>query len=247
MGLVASVCQPSMLRMLIWLEASSAQNNMAALSADGSTVWVLLRRLNSSCNRTIAFVVRALRHWLGGSRVKVKSRSPASCRLSGTAPCLSRHLRMKDLAARLDLLARRRVDHAVVIGGDLLRRSGACASRFRCLWTVQRWTGTPSQTAAIACTELKTVGVSVACYLPDSLMKELYPAAAAANRRALAFIGDANGAGCRGLGRAAWTRLALKLLPLCTSIPRSAVTLPAGLLPAWSWVVAPDGRSSPMT
>src|SRR5207253_10947508 len=30
------------------------------------------------------------------------------------------------------------------------RRSGACASRFLCLWTVQRWTGTPSQTAAIA-------------------------------------------------------------------------------------------------
>jgi CheY-like chemotaxis protein len=28
-------------------------------------------------------------------------------------------------------------------------RSGACASRFLCLCTVQRWTGTPSQTAAI--------------------------------------------------------------------------------------------------
>ena len=29
-------------------EASSAQNNIAAVSADGSTVWVLIRRLNSS-------------------------------------------------------------------------------------------------------------------------------------------------------------------------------------------------------
>jgi hypothetical protein len=29
-------------------------------------------RLNSSCSRSIAFVVRTLRHWLGGSRVKVK-------------------------------------------------------------------------------------------------------------------------------------------------------------------------------
>src|SRR5436190_8874660 len=44
MGLVASVCQPSTLRMLIWAEASKAQNNMAAVSADGSTVCVLIRR-----------------------------------------------------------------------------------------------------------------------------------------------------------------------------------------------------------
>jgi hypothetical protein len=29
-------------------------------------------------------------------------------------------------------------------------RSGACANRFLCLWTVQRWTGTPSQTKAMA-------------------------------------------------------------------------------------------------
>jgi hypothetical protein len=33
MGLAASVCQPSILRMLIWPEASSAQNSMAAVSA----------------------------------------------------------------------------------------------------------------------------------------------------------------------------------------------------------------------
>src|SRR5438034_2274411 len=76
--------------MLIWPEASSAQNSMAAVSADGSTVWVLILRLNSSCSRSIAFVVRALRHWLGGSRVKVNSRAPASSRLSATAWCLSR-------------------------------------------------------------------------------------------------------------------------------------------------------------
>jgi hypothetical protein len=33
--------------------ASSAQNNIAAVSADGSTVWVLIRRLNSSCRRSM--------------------------------------------------------------------------------------------------------------------------------------------------------------------------------------------------
>ncbi len=32
----------------------------------------------------IAFVVLALRHWVGGRRVKVKRRSPASSRLSAT-------------------------------------------------------------------------------------------------------------------------------------------------------------------
>jgi hypothetical protein len=38
-----------------------AQNNIAAVSADG-TVRVLIRRLNSSCSRSMALVVRALFH-----------------------------------------------------------------------------------------------------------------------------------------------------------------------------------------
>src|SRR6202035_4880817 len=79
-GLSASfwvrLCHPFTLRIVIWPEASSAQNTSAAVWADGSTVWVLIRRLNSSWSRSIALVVRALFHWLGGSRVKVKSRSP---------------------------------------------------------------------------------------------------------------------------------------------------------------------------
>src|SRR5580693_4468447 len=85
MVVVASVCQPSTLRMLIWPEASRAQNNMAAVSADGSTVCVLIRRLNSSCSRSIAFVVRALRHWVGGKCANVNNRSPASSRLEPDA------------------------------------------------------------------------------------------------------------------------------------------------------------------
>ena len=96
-GLVASVCQPSTLRMVICPEASSAQNNIAAVSGDGSTVWVLMRRLNSSCSRSTALLVRADRHWPGGRRVKVNSRSPASSRLSATARHFSRHLRRKAL------------------------------------------------------------------------------------------------------------------------------------------------------
>jgi hypothetical protein len=59
--------------MVICLEASSAQNSMAAVPADGSTVWVLIRRLNSSWRRSMALLVRADLHWLGGGRVKANS------------------------------------------------------------------------------------------------------------------------------------------------------------------------------
>ena len=85
MGFVARVFQPSTLRMLVWPDASNAQNNMAAVSADGSTVCVLILRLNSSCSRSIALVVRALRHWLGGKQVNACSPSPGCCRANGAA------------------------------------------------------------------------------------------------------------------------------------------------------------------
>src|SRR5471032_3023120 len=74
MGFVARVCQPSTLRMLICPEASSAQNNIAAVSADGRTVCVLIRRLNSSCKRSIAFVVRKLFASSSQALVKVRVR-----------------------------------------------------------------------------------------------------------------------------------------------------------------------------
>src|SRR5882724_6414076 len=120
MGFVARVCHPSTLRMLICPEASKAQNSMAAVAADGSTVCVLILRLNSSCSRSIALVVRTLFHWLAGNRVKVKSRSPASARLSATARCLSRHLRIERLAPCFDLRVGGRIERVVVVGGDLL-------------------------------------------------------------------------------------------------------------------------------
>ena len=60
MGFVARVCQPATFRLLICPEASCAQTNIAAVSADGRTVWVLIRRLNSSCKRSIALVVQLI-------------------------------------------------------------------------------------------------------------------------------------------------------------------------------------------
>src|ERR1700732_1476129 len=114
--------------------ASTAQNNMAAVSAEGSTVWVLIRRLNSSWSRSIALVVRALFHWSAGNRVKVKSRSPASSRLSATALHLSRHLRMNARRRAAISADRGGVDHVVVIGRDLLmqRRHAEPFATFSC-------------------------------------------------------------------------------------------------------------------
>ena len=41
--------------------------------------------------------MRALFHWLGGNAANANNRSPASSKLSATARCLSRHLRMNAL------------------------------------------------------------------------------------------------------------------------------------------------------
>jgi hypothetical protein len=115
----ASVCHPSTLRMLICPETSRAQNNVAAVSADGSTVCVLIPRLNSSCGRLIALVVRKLRHWLGGRRVKVNK---FSCLLQavGDAAMLQPPFADEGFAARFDLPRCRGVDHFVVTRGDLV-------------------------------------------------------------------------------------------------------------------------------
>ncbi len=67
------VSQPSTLRIWICPEARSAQSNIGTVSAQGSTVCVLMRRRNSSFRRSMALVVRADFHCEGSRRVKVKS------------------------------------------------------------------------------------------------------------------------------------------------------------------------------
>ena len=54
---------------------------------------VLVRRRNSSFNRSIVFVVRSARHWLGGNCMKVSSSSPASSRLFTTSADSLLHFR----------------------------------------------------------------------------------------------------------------------------------------------------------
>jgi hypothetical protein len=89
---------------------------MAAVSAQGTMDWVLMRRLKSSCRRSMVFDVRIDFHWPGGKRVKVNSLSPASSRLSATA-------QQEGLAPRFDLLPRRGVDHVAIVVGDFVVRA----------------------------------------------------------------------------------------------------------------------------
>jgi hypothetical protein len=58
---------------------------------------------------------------------------------------------MKVMRRALTSLVHRRVDHVIVVGGDLLMQAlGRMRQQVAVLVTVQRCTGTPSHTAAIA-------------------------------------------------------------------------------------------------
>src|SRR5215472_12462615 len=123
MGLVASVCQPSTLRMLIWPEASKAQNSIAAVSAEGSTVCVLIRRLK--------LLVQPFDGVGGAHAFPLARRQPREgeqplaglLQAVGDGAMLEPPLADEGLAPPLDLLTGRRVDHVVIIGGDLLAQA----------------------------------------------------------------------------------------------------------------------------
>ena len=106
--------------MLIWPEASSAQNNIAAVSADGSAVCVLILRLNSWCSRSIALVVRARAPVIGGNRCEGEEPIAGVLQAVGDGAVLEPPLADECLAAGFDLLARGGIDHVGVVGGDLL-------------------------------------------------------------------------------------------------------------------------------
>jgi hypothetical protein len=96
---------------------------MAAVSADGSTVCVLIRRLNSSWRRSMAFDgVRGP----GASQLRWRQAGEGeqgvAClfKAIGGGPVPEPPLADEGLAPLFDLLGRRGVDHVGVIGGDLL-------------------------------------------------------------------------------------------------------------------------------
>src|SRR5450631_3267184 len=117
MSFVENVCQPSTLRMLIWPEASNAQNSMAAVSADGSTVCVLIvqsfDRIGSPRAPPLA------------RRQSCEGEQPVTGFLQavGDGAVLEPPFAVEGHAARLDLLTRRCIDHIVVIRGDLVMQA----------------------------------------------------------------------------------------------------------------------------
>src|SRR5579862_1830640 len=119
MGFVARVCQPSTLRMLIWPAASSAQNNMTAVSADG--------RLDSS----LELFVQSLDRIRGARAAPLARRQPSegeqafACFLQavGDGAVLEAPLADEGLATDLDLLTRGRIDHVVVVRCDLIMQT----------------------------------------------------------------------------------------------------------------------------
>ena len=87
------------------------------LGQDGSRA--LIRRRSSSCGRSIASVVRADLRWPGGSRVKVRRRSPASSRLSATTSHVAPLVRATMANALRPPLARERLAAGLHAGGGL--------------------------------------------------------------------------------------------------------------------------------
>jgi hypothetical protein len=102
---------PSTLQIVIWPEASKAQNNIAAFSADGTrnTVLALVRRLNSSCRHSIAFDARIDFHSLFGKRDR---------------PTFQPLFAEKRLALPLDFLLHVSIDRIVAVGGDFVVQPG---------------------------------------------------------------------------------------------------------------------------
>ena len=102
-------CQPS-IPTWIWPYASSAQNSIAALSAEGRMVWVSRLRLISLCRRSMALVVRAL---FTGSGVAARRRTVVDGFLQAVGDGVgaeARHIREEGPPAFLDLRGRRRVN-----------------------------------------------------------------------------------------------------------------------------------------
>ncbi|MGH6852018.1 MAG: hypothetical protein ACREDJ_02240 [Methylocella sp.] len=101
-GLSSRLRQPSTFRITICPDARDAHHNIAAVSALGGTVSILIRRLDTSrhpswgaCRTTIARDVRIDFLWLFRARVMVRSLAPASSKLAAAAWHFSGHLRLE--------------------------------------------------------------------------------------------------------------------------------------------------------
>ena len=106
--------------MLIWPEASRAQNNMATVSADGSTVCIFdpaLELLVQPFDR-----IRRPRAAPLGRRQMCKREQPIAgfVEAVGDRAVLEPPLADESLAAHCDVFRRGRVDHVGIVGADFL-------------------------------------------------------------------------------------------------------------------------------
>ena len=93
---------------------------MAAVSALGSTVCVLIRRLNSSCKRSMALVVLIDFHWLSGKAREGEQSISRFFQAIGDGATFEPPFADEGLSLRLNLLLRLGVNHVVVVGRDFL-------------------------------------------------------------------------------------------------------------------------------
>src|SRR5262245_39992308 len=91
----------------------------ASSSRERRTVWVLMRRLNSSCSHSMMFVERALFHWHRCNRVKGKQARSGLLKAVGDRAVLEAPFADERFVPRHDLFRRGRIDHVVVVGRDL--------------------------------------------------------------------------------------------------------------------------------
>ena len=119
----ARVCHPSILRMVVWPEASRAQRSIGTVSAQGSTVWVLIRRRNSSFSRWVALVVRAAFHCVGARRVGAGESEQAICGLFKAVSdraALDPPFAQECLPALFHFRRRFGIDHVAIVVTQLL-------------------------------------------------------------------------------------------------------------------------------
>src|SRR5712675_2097218 len=118
-----------------------------------------MRRLNSSCNRSMALVVRALFHWLGGSVVKVKRRSRQTSARNPEDFVERFNERIRALAANQDLLVRNEwqgVDLKDLVHAQLAHFADLVGSRIAVDGPRLRMNAAAAQAIGLALHELAT-------------------------------------------------------------------------------------------
>src|ERR1700756_2721619 len=100
---------------------------MAAVSAEGSTGWVLIRRLNSSWSRSIALVARTL-PWADGQPGEGEQPVTGLLEAVGDRFAFEPPFADEGASAHLDFCRRGGVDHVVVVGRNLLMQTLGCVS-----------------------------------------------------------------------------------------------------------------------